>query len=127
VEPAPESGAIMIIKKSQAALIDFEGLSIFDYTAGKDWGSSMALIHVPPGVKHPQAYSRRSDKYYLVIDGCLKFDLDGREYWLEAGDFALVPKGSKFQYENTTDQNVSLVLVHTPSFKLEEEIFTDSP
>lgn len=115
----------MIIKKSQAEHIDFEGLRIRDYTAGRDWGSSMAFIQVPPGVKHRRAYSRRSDKYYLVIDGRLKFDLDGREYMLESGDFALVPKGSQFQYENATDQNAKLLLVHTPAFKLEEEVFTE--
>jgi mannose-6-phosphate isomerase-like protein (cupin superfamily) len=113
----------MIIRKTQAELIDFEGLQILDYTAGRDGGSSMALIHVPPGVKHRRAYSRRSDKYYLVIDGRLKFDLDGREYWLEAGDFALVPKGSQFQYENADDQTANVILVHTPAFKLDEEVF----
>ena len=115
----------MIIKKSQTEAIDFDGLHILDYTAGKNWGSSMALIHVPPGAKHRRAYSRRSDKYYLVIDGCLKFDLDGREYWLEAGDFALVPQGSQFQYENVGDQPARLILVHTPAFILEEEVFVE--
>ena len=113
----------MIIKNSQAEAIDFEGMQILDYTAGKGWGSSMAMILVPPGAVHPRAYSRRSDKYYLVIEGAIKFDLDSREYQLEAGDFALVPQGSQFQYENTSDQEARLILVHTPCFKLEEEIF----
>ena len=113
----------MIIRKSQAESIDFEGMQIFDYTAGKDRRSSMALIHVPPGAVHPRAFSRRSDKYYLIIEGSIKFDLDGQEYQLEAGDFALVPQGSQFQYENASDQTARLILVHTPCFKLEEEIF----
>ena len=53
--------------------IDFAGLRIFDYTAGFDLSSSLAIIEVPPGAHHAEAWSKRSDKYYLVIAGTIGF------------------------------------------------------
>jgi mannose-6-phosphate isomerase-like protein (cupin superfamily) len=103
--------------------IDFAGLHIFDYTAGDDLGSSLAVIEVPAGASHAEAWSERSDKYYLTIAGAIQFELEGRVYRLGPGDFCLVRKGRRFAYSNPTNDLATLVLVHTPNFQFGSERF----
>jgi mannose-6-phosphate isomerase-like protein (cupin superfamily) len=113
----------MIIKRSSIEPISFDGLRIYDYTAGNDTSSSLAVIQVLPGVRHAEAWSKRSDKYYYVVAGRIRFVLKGAEYDLAAGDFCLVRQGERFWYENQTEGLTTLLLVHTPNFELESEVF----
>jgi mannose-6-phosphate isomerase-like protein (cupin superfamily) len=113
----------MIVRRSALQPIDFDGLRIFDYTAELRSGSSLAVIEVPPGATHAEAWSRRSDKYYLVVAGRLEFSLHGERLALEEGDFCLVEQGKRFSYANRSASAARLVLIHTPSFDLEAEVF----
>lgn len=113
----------MIVKRDALEAIDFDGLAIYDYTAGQETGSSFAVIHVPPGIRHAEAWSKRSDKYYYVAGGQIRFALDGQEMALSAGDFCLVRQGQHFRYENRGGEAATLILVHTPSFDLASEVF----
>jgi mannose-6-phosphate isomerase-like protein (cupin superfamily) len=116
----------MKIKKNSIAPIDFEGLEIFDYAAGRDLSSSLAEIAVPPGVKHRKAYSTRSDKFYYLVSGHLRFNVEGDFFDLHPGDVGVVLKGQKFSYENKSGEPAKLILVHTPSFNLDFEVFDRS-
>ena len=113
----------MFLSRSAMSPIDFEGLRIFDYTAGRPLGSSFAAIEVAPGARHAEAWSRRSDKYYLVSSGEVRFVLDGEPHAMKAGDFCFVKQGRRFSYSNESSELAILVLVHTPSFDLGEEVF----
>jgi mannose-6-phosphate isomerase-like protein (cupin superfamily) len=115
----------MLLSRSAMTPIDFHGLRIFDYTAGESLGSSVAAIEVMPGAKHAEAWSRRSDKYYLVSSGEVRFVLDGEPHVMKTGDFCFVKQGRRFSYSNETSDLATLVLVHTPSFDLREEVFVD--
>ena len=116
----------MFVAGTSLKPIDFAGLRIFDYTAGHDLSSSLALIDVPSGARHAEAWSRRSDKYYLIVAGAILFVLDGVETELTTGDFCLVPQGSRFRYSNLTPSPARLVLVHTPPFDPSAEVFVES-
>lgn len=115
----------MLISRKSIAPLDFDGLRIFDYTAGRSGSSSVALIEVDPGVRHKEAWSRRSDKYYVVISGEITFVLEGTEYAMAAGDVCVVERGRRFSYSNQSDIAATLVLIHTPSFDLAEEVFVE--
>ncbi|MDE2889344.1 MAG: cupin domain-containing protein [Gemmatimonadota bacterium] len=115
----------MIVRSDAAKQITFDGLEIRDYTPGLDHSSSLAIIGVPPGVQHRNARSTRSDKYYYVIEGKIRFTLGSDEYHLEEGDFCLVQKGVLFGYRNDTEARAILSLVHTPGFDLSAEVFED--
>jgi mannose-6-phosphate isomerase-like protein (cupin superfamily) len=116
----------MIIRNASLSPIDFDGLTIHDYTAGLEASSSLALVTVPPGAQHREAYSRRSDKYYFVSSGRVHFTLKDGEHILEKGDFCLIPRGEKYSYRNRSEIRAELVHIHTPSFSLEDEVFTES-
>jgi mannose-6-phosphate isomerase-like protein (cupin superfamily) len=113
----------MIVKKEEITAMDFNGLCIFDYTAKCKEKSSFAVIDVSPGVSHQVSWSKRSDKFYYVIDGTISFTINDEKYVLHNGDFCIIKKGEKFSYKNEGKEVVSLILVHTPNFDINEEVF----
>jgi len=113
----------VLVTRDSLTPIDFAGLRIFNYTAGHDLSSSLAVIEVPAGARHAEAWSERSDKYYLTIAGSIQFQLEGRVFHLGPGDFCLVRQGQRFAYSNPTTDLTRLVLVHTPNFQLGSERF----
>ena len=116
----------MIIRKQDAAHIDFDGLGIVDYTTALEGNaSSMATIKVPPGTVHARSWSKRSDKYYLVVEGSVRFTLEDEEFDLDTGDFCLVKQGQVFSYRNVQADVARLVLVHTPPFEIANEVMVD--
>jgi hypothetical protein len=44
---------------------------------------------------------------------------------MKAGDFCFVAKGRRFSYSNDSSRLAILILVHTPSFDLRDEVFVD--
>jgi mannose-6-phosphate isomerase-like protein (cupin superfamily) len=115
----------MKIERSSLKPITFEGLEIRDYTAGMESSSSIAEVTVPAGTRHRTAWSRRSDKLYLMLRGRLSFVLGGEPQDLCAGDCCIIRKGDRFSYRNPTREPATVLLVHTPSFDLSEEVFED--
>ncbi|MBZ5589460.1 MAG: cupin domain-containing protein [Acidobacteriia bacterium] len=113
----------MIIREKAVAPFEFEGLTIRDYTAGHETAASFAVITVPPGGVHAEAWSRRSDKYYYVLAGMIEFIDSGEVHTLSAGDFCLVAKGQHFSYRNPGEMRATLCLLHAPSFDAGSEEF----
>lgn len=116
----------MLVRKQMLEPIDFEGLKVFDYTAAitdhASLGASVAVVDVPSGAVHPDAYSRRSDKYYLVIAGAIDFVVGDAPFTLAAGDFCHVRQGERFSYRNTDRRAARLIVVHTPPFDSADEV-----
>jgi mannose-6-phosphate isomerase-like protein (cupin superfamily) len=115
----------MIVRHGTLAPIEFDGLEIRDYTAEEEVSSSVAEITIPPGVRHKRAWSRRSDKYYYVVEGTLDFVVGDETYILSGGDVCVIPQGVRFSYENKARSTARAVLVHTPGFDLAEEVFEE--
>jgi len=115
----------MIVRGGRIPTFDFQGLRISDYTADRDeLSSSLARIEVAAGAGHAPSRSTRSDKYYYVLAGRLRIETESEgEDELDAGDVWVVPCGESFRYANAGDEPASLLLVHTPPFRLEAEIF----
>jgi len=114
----------MIVKRDTVEMIPFNGLEVFDYTASMDASASLAIINVPPDARHPEAYSTKSDKYYFVLEGQVRFGLSGKWFDLESGDMCLVRREQHFWYENSGTTQARLLLVHTPGFDPQSEFVT---
>lgn len=113
----------MIIKQNEVQAIDFNGLEIFDYTTKLNEKSSFAVIKVKPNVNHQLSWSKRSDKYYYIINGSIEFWINDKNISLHEGDFCIIKKGDKFKYKNISDSIAVLILIHTPNFILEKEVY----
>ena len=115
----------MKIELESLDAFEFYGLEIRDYTAGREGSSSIAEITVPAGTRHKRAWSKRSDKCYYVIEGRLSFIVDNQVLNISSGDVCIIHQGTRFSYENQTGETAKLLVVHTPSFELAEEIFEE--
>jgi mannose-6-phosphate isomerase-like protein (cupin superfamily) len=115
----------MIKRLKDVEPMQFEGLTIFDYTAGSNGSSSFAVVEVPVGVSHRLARSKRSDKRYFVAEGQFHFRIGDQQDSLTKGDYCLVQAGTPFSYRNAGDQPGQLILVHTPFFRMEDEEFLE--
>jgi mannose-6-phosphate isomerase-like protein (cupin superfamily) len=115
----------MKIRRESVPPFDFEGLEIRDFTAQLDTSSSFAEIIVPAGARHARARSKRSDKYYYVLEGILQFTVQDRVVELGNGDLCIIRKGDRFSYENPSEEVAKVLLVHTPNFDLSQEVFED--
>jgi len=113
----------MIIKGTGVEHFDFDGLRIADYTAKFNGNSSFATISVLPQISHKLSWSRRSSKYYYIVTGEIIFTVNDKEHVLSSGDLCVIKKGEKFKYKNNSNEIVKMILVHTPNFKLDQEIF----
>lgn len=115
----------MTIRRADVQPFDFDGIEIRDYTPDARGSSSFAEILVPAGATHARAWSRRSDKYYYVVRGDLRFVVDTKTFDLTTGDVCIVPQGVPFSYENRSNHEGLIILVHTPDFDLEQEVFEE--
>lgn len=115
----------MKIERTSVTPFNFDGLEIRDYTADRVGRSSIAEITVPAGVRHRVSWSRRSDKYYFGLMGKLRLTVEDRVVELAAGDLCIIRQGDRFTYENRTQEVAKVLLVHTPSFDLSQEVFED--
>jgi len=113
----------MIIKHNAVIPIEFDDLKIYDYTSGQESSSSLAEVCVPIGIRHRHSWSKRSDKYYYAIKGRVSFTVDDETIELSSGDVCIILQGQRFSYINDGTEDAKLILVHTPSFKLEYEVF----
>lgn len=112
----------MVINGSSIEGVDFEGLLIRDYTAHTTSNSSVAEVLAPVSSGHRLALSRRSTKYYYVLEGEVVFEIEGTRYMLSRGDLAVIPENTPFKYAARVG-SVRMLLIHTPAFALEEEVF----
>jgi mannose-6-phosphate isomerase-like protein (cupin superfamily) len=113
----------MIIRGNDVKQFDFDGLKIADYTATLDGKSSFAVLSVPPQVGHKPSWSKRSDKYYYIMAGEITFIVDNKEFVLSGGDLCVIKKGDTFSYKNNSAEFVKMILIHTPNFNLDQEVF----
>jgi len=80
-----------------------------------DGGASLAMVEVPSKGSRPYAHSSRSHKIFVMIEGALRFDVDGIAYVAGAGDVVVVPKGQLFQYFDWQGQPARVLVVHVPA------------
>ena len=78
------------------------------------------------GQGHPEAHSKRSNKYYYVMAGQVRFGLNGVRFDLVPGDVCIVQRGQRFWYEWDAEESTRLLLVHSPSFDSRYEVFTEA-
>jgi len=113
----------MFIKQEKIKPIEFDRINIIDYTTGLETESSIAEVTIPSGINHKISWSTWSDKYYYIVQGIVDFTIGEEQNQLSSGDVCIIPKGVRFNYSNNGPGDAKLILVHTPGFKLEFEIF----
>ena len=97
-----------LARASEQTQFEFFGLRITDYTAERDLASSLAIIDVPIGARHPSAHSERCEKAYFGLSGRVRFTLGAGEMEIGRGDLLVIPVGACFSYEGINDARIAL-------------------
>ncbi len=111
------------VRRAQVEPSAFGNLQIWDYKPGSELSASVALVQARPGAAHGRVRSGRSDKYYYVLNGLVEFEVGRISFWLTQGDLLCIPKGEWFDYRNSGSDVATLLLFHTPPYRLADEQF----
>jgi len=84
---------------------------------GSESGGSLTAFEnvIPPGEGPPMHVHATEDEAWYVIDGELRFSLDGTLHSATAGAFVFVPRGSPHCFQNVGSAPARLLVLFTPS------------
>ena len=82
--------------------------------------SDLSIAHMiaPPGWSEPHQ-NPEFDEYKLVSSGKKKFEVDGEEIIVLAGQSILIKKGSRVRYSNPFEESCEYWSVCLPAFSME--------
>ena len=82
--------------------------------------SNLSIAHMiaPPGWSEPHQ-NPEFDEYTLVSNGKKKFEVDGEEIIVTAGQSILIKKGSRVRYSNPFEESCEYWSVCLPAFSLD--------
>lgn len=82
--------------------------------------SALSIAHMvaPPGWSEPHQ-NPEFDEYTLISRGKKKFEVDGEEIIVSAGQSILIKKGSRVRYSNPFDEECEYWSVCLPAFSME--------
>lgn len=84
---------------------------------GASTGGRAAIFEetTPPGMGPPLHRHGREAEYFYVIDGSVKFVVDGREATVHAGGFADAPRGSSHTFRNIGSTPARMLITCIPA------------
>ena len=85
--------------------------------SGEETGGAFALIEarVPPGGGPPPHVHHREDEAFYVLEGELRFHVDGRDITAGAGSWVTLARGSLHHFKNVGDRPARMLIVVTPA------------
>jgi len=70
---------------------------------------------VPPGGGPPAHIHTREEEAFFVLRGTVSFQLDDREVLAGAGTFVNVPRGTKHQFHNASNDEAEMIFWFAPA------------
>jgi quercetin dioxygenase-like cupin family protein len=85
--------------------------------SGEETGGAFALIEalVPPGGGPPPHIHRREDEAFYVLEGDLRFHVDGRDIDAGVGSWITLAKGSLHFFKNVGGRPARMLILVTPA------------
>jgi quercetin dioxygenase-like cupin family protein len=84
---------------------------------GSESGGSLTALEnvIPPGEGPPMHVHAAEDEAWYVIDGDLRFSLDGALHSASAGAFVFVPRGAPHCFQNVGSAHARLLVLWSAS------------
>jgi RimJ/RimL family protein N-acetyltransferase len=109
----------MLIRRADAVAVGGVRVSRDGALAGE-------TVEVPPHYRRPYARCAESATVCFVLEGVVRWIVDGVIYRSEASDAVVMPKGVVFNYEEWAGQPARLRVAHVPACGPEaEQLFPD--
>ena len=107
-----QSKAIVVAPGAGTRVGNVEFLALSEFTPR----FNLSVITMAPGREGPGAHVHEDeDDAFYVLDGELRFLVDGREIDASAGTFVLVPPGVEHTFANLTSAPVRILNIHAPA------------
>lgn len=106
----------MVVKQADGESLDVLGAAVrFLCTAdrtGKAW--SLMEVDVPEGAGPPPHHHPWDEAYY-VVQGRVRFSIDGRDQVVDAGDFIYAPGGTVHGFKGASTQPARILIFDAPA------------
>lgn len=84
---------------------------------GEDTGGAFALVenHNPPGVGIPMHLHRHEDETFYVVEGDVRFTVDGEQIEAGPGTTVFLPRGTPHAFEVVGDGPARMLILLAPA------------
>lgn len=99
--------------------------------AGAAAGSMTVLEDISPPHHGPPLHVHDFEEFFYILTGRFLFEMDGRSFEVQAGDFVHAASGVPHVFQNTTDQEAKMLVIARPGgienyfAELAERMMTD--
>jgi quercetin dioxygenase-like cupin family protein len=105
-----------VVKHGEGEVLRVMGSEIRLLCQGERTGRAWSLMECcAPRDVGPPSHKHAWDEGYYVIEGEVRFSLDGREQLVRAGDFLYVPAGTLHGFSGASDFVARLLIFDAPS------------
>ncbi len=102
--------------------VEWNGFKAWVYN-NKEQFSAGSALYIELEKEHGMVKSMISDRYYLILEGIVEFDIAGITQTASRLDTIVIPKNTPYNYRNLGGPKAAkLYLVHSPAFDADKEI-----
>lgn len=109
------------IDKTKEPDVSWDGFLGWEYNNANEFNSASGL-YIQLSGRHGKVKSNVSDRVYLVLDGEVEFDIEGKSIIANKDDVVIVPRNTPYDYWKSSDSMAELFLVHTPAYRHSQEV-----
>ncbi|HKP24126.1 MAG TPA: cupin domain-containing protein [Dongiaceae bacterium] len=105
------------MQPQEQPVVKIGGLEIHYLVDGTISGAGMGMFEliVPPGARVPPAHSHEdNEEIAYVLDGVLRYTVDGETRDLKAGERMYTPRGSVHAFSNPHETTARALIILTP-------------
>lgn len=115
---------MVVVKRGQAEALQVMGAGVRFLCAADKTDKTWSLMEVElPARAGPPPHDHPWDEAYYVVEGEVRFFLDGRDQLVKAGDFIYAPGGTLHGFQGASERPARMIIFDAPAHA--ESFFRD--
>jgi quercetin dioxygenase-like cupin family protein len=115
----------VVVKRGEAEELSVMGAAVRFLCGGEKTGSAWSLMEVEvPERSGPPPHDHPWDEAYYVVEGEVRFSLEGREQLVKAGEFVYAPGGTLHGFQGASQRPARVIIFDAPAHA--ESFFRDA-
>lgn len=106
----------VVMRQGEGEALSVMGAGVRFLCPAEKTGNSWSMMEVTlPKHAGPPSHDHPWDEAYYVIEGEVRFGLDGREVLAKAGDFLYAPGGTLHSFEGASERPARVLIFDAPA------------
>jgi quercetin dioxygenase-like cupin family protein len=106
----------MVVRRGQAETLHVMGAEVRFLCEADKTDKAWSLMEVVlPKQSGPPPHHHPWDEAYYVIEGVVRFSLDGEEKLVKAGDFVFAPGGKPHGFQGASEKPARMIIFDAPA------------